>query len=56
MFNGALFWSGERLCHALTKVVSTDTLVVCIGHEQMVGGIAMMWAVLLLAYWRLFAK
>jgi len=56
MFSGALFWSGEHLCHALTKIVSAETLYVCIGREQIVGSIAALWAVLLLAYWRLFAK
>ena len=56
MFNGAMYWSGEHVCNMLSRVVSTDTFNSCVGHQQSVGAIVAMWAVLLVVYWRLFAK
>jgi len=56
MLNGAMFWGGQHVCNMLTRVVATAASSACIGHEQVVGAILAMWGVLLLVYWRLFAK
>ena len=56
MLHGAMYWSGQHLCHALTHVMSSDTISACVGHEPVVGGIVFMWAVLLIVFWGVFAK
>lgn len=56
MFN-AIFWSGQQVCTALDSVgVTQTTISACNGHEQTVGSIAVMWAALLLVFWRLFPR
>lgn len=56
MLNGAMYWSGQHVCHMLTNVVSAQAFSACVDHEQVVGTILVMWAALLIVYWRLFAK
>ena len=56
MFSGAILWSGIHVCAALNSAgVSDNTISACSGHEQVVGGIAIMWGALLFVYWALFA-
>jgi hypothetical protein len=56
MFN-AIFWSGQQVCEMLNTVGVTDTTIsACNGHQQAVGSIAVMWAALLLVFWRLFPR
>jgi hypothetical protein len=56
VFDGAMFWSGEQVCHVLTNVFSSDAVSACDGHEQAIGSIAVMWTALVLVYWRFFVK